>query len=260
MNVKLIKLAIFAMAAIWGSPTSAALIAQEISTASLNLINYQNSYQSGFTRLDDHFQMVDANDPLGAQVLDRSLNQSDQLGILQPSFTGKAFVISDTKNSDNSTGEAIASWIFDVSNAINLAFSINVAAMGDFESSDSFSLSYQFDNQRAQELFAFNANEASSQQYRLASGAQITLDDPLAYNGQQLSNEFNSFHSTLLGQGSQLSVHLKANFDGGSEVAALSNLKIFGDIQSANKVQVSEPNMRWFMLVLVCVIGFMRKQ
>ena len=68
-------------------------------------------------------------------VLDDSLVifPTDNLGIIKDGNTDVFFGVVDTENPQNS-GPVIATWSFNVSGATGLVLSIDMGAMGDFES------------------------------------------------------------------------------------------------------------------------------
>jgi hypothetical protein len=100
----------------------------------------------------------------------------DEQGIVGQNKADKFFGVVDLTNDDNPSGMASAVWNFDISGATGLSLSIDVGAMGDFESSDAYRFSYSIDGEASMPLFDFVVNEAINQTYRaMDSGATHTL-------------------------------------------------------------------------------------
>lgn len=241
--------------------THAELIAFDLVNGnSQNLISYTNPFQSGFTSNSDSFQRFYAGDAVPDVLIDNSLSASDSLGIVSPSFSS-FFGIVDTVNNDtaNTNGVVTASWQFDISGYNNLSFAIDMAAMGDFESSDYIALNYAIDNGPQISLFEFFSNTSASQSYLMASGSSYQLNDPMMVSGGNLlaplmlSNMWQTIIADINGSGSVMSLSVTANNDSGSEAVALSQFRISGDILAANApLSVSEPP-----LLLLLLIGFL---
>lgn len=230
-NIKL-KIAILLFAA--GPTTSLAeVIAFDlVGSASQNLISYTNPYTDAFSSAADGFQIyrrgVSASIPFS--VLDDSLSifPGDTLGIIGENNTDSFFGITDTVNNDNASGMASASWDFDISGFTDLSLSIDMGAMGDFESSDFFNWSYQIDGGPVANIFELTADEALSLTYTLDSGTMVTLNDPMAIAGTLLSNQLQTFAGLLGGSGSVLTLTLAGQTNGGTEAFAFQNLIVSG--------------------------------
>ena len=108
--------------------------------------------------------------------------------------------------------------------------------MGDFEVSDWFTLDLSIAALGWRQLFEFKVEEAAAQSYELASGKQVTLSDPLSFEGTTLSNQFQRF-SWQIPQAERLSVKFSAKADGGSEALAMRNM-----IVSEQVISVPEPS------------------
>ena len=134
------------------------------------------------------------------------------MGIITEGNTDVFFGVTDTVNGDTSeiSGEVSATWVFDISGAPNLTLSIDMGAMGDFESSDTFVWEYQIDGGLAEIAFENTVDEAGSHTYTLEGGASFTLNDPKLVNGVILSNELQTFKTALIGTGSTLTLTLTA--------------------------------------------------
>ncbi len=162
----------------------------------------------------------------------------------------------DTVNADNSEPVS-AEWVFDVSGATNMSLSLDMAAMGDFESSDVFNWSYSLDGGALTSLFDGFADETIAQDYMLEGGATFNLNDPMTVNGLSLTNEFLNFSAMINGTGSSLSVFLTGSSNGGSEAIAFQNLIISGDTGPAT---VSEPSMLVLFGLGLGLVGFARRK
>ena len=217
-------------------------------TQDTNLMSYQNTWQSGFSSHSDVFAVVSGDSLLTLPdvFIDQSVfDAGDDLGILDQSILDtqeRYFAISDTKNSD--TNDVVnAIWQFDISSGFDMTFSVDLAAMGDFESSDLLSLELLVDSQPWSQLLNFEVDEDASQTYEMSSGQQVVLNDPLGLEGQFLSNRFTTF-SWQIPDAETLSVRLAARADGGSEGVMLQNMAITG-----SRYQVPEPSSSWLMMI-----------
>ena len=117
-------------------------IAQDlVSSTSTRLISY-TSFAPVFGSSGDAFGIfargISDSIPFSLQDDSVSVFTADTLGIIGETDSDQFFGIVDTENGDNS-GPVAAEWVFDISGASDLSLSIDMAAMGDFESSDSFS-------------------------------------------------------------------------------------------------------------------------
>ncbi len=202
-----------------------------VGSASQNLSSYTNPYTGAFTSASDGFQkyqrFVSATIPYS--VLDDSLSiyTGDYLGIIKEGNTDIFFGVTDTVNGDNS-GPVTAIWEFDISGASDLALSIDMGAMGDFESSDVFTWEYSVDGGATQTAFASTVDEAGSYTYTLEGGGSFTLNDPMLVDGTILTNDLATFTTNLAGTGSTLTLTLTASTNGGSEAFSFQNIIIDG--------------------------------
>ena len=160
---------------------------------------------------------------------------ADTLGIVKTSNTDEFFGIVDTNNDDTGGRDVVATWVFNVGGAENLSLSIDMGAMGDFEAAnDFFNWSYSIDGSPAQAAFQSSVDEGMSQDYVMDGGAVVTLDDPMLVNGVLLNNNLQTQTAALTGSGSQLTLVLTANTDGGSEAIAYQNIVINGEEGAVN--------------------------
>ena len=234
----------------------AELIAFDLTdSGSQNRLSYQNQFTGGFSSSQDAFHVVKSNDLLFApeQFLDRSHQAADSLGLVdvtESNFT-HSFVVSDTVNSDHNLGFLSAIWTFDISGYQNIELSMAVAAMGDFETSDKFSFSYAFDNNAHSQIWSSSVDTASSFEYQMADGKMVRLNDPLKINGKVVSDQFSLLNKSIAGFGDSLSLIFSAKADGGSEVFAFNNLKVYGEAKPAQPVP--EPQGIFFIALTALI-------
>lgn len=199
-----------------------------VGSTSQNLVSYTNAWTGGFGSAGDGFQKYQrwVSQSIPYSVMDDSLSiyTGDSLGIIKEGNTDEFFGATDTVNGDNSE-PVIATWVFDVSGASDLSLSIDMGAMGDFESSDYFIWEYQFDGGTVETAFASTVDEAGSHTYTLEGGSSFTLNDPMLVDSSILTNDLQTFNA-LIGSGSELTLTLTASTNGGSEAFAFQNIFI----------------------------------
>lgn len=152
----------------------------------------------------------------------------DTLGIIDANDNGFFFGQVDTVNGSNAGGSGAAEWTFDVAGFTDLSVSIDFAAMGDFESADAFDFTYSVDGSAFQSLFAGSVDDTTSQNYTLAGGAVVSLDDPALINGVALTNVFQTLTQSFADTGSVLTLRYEGGGDGGSEAFAFRNIEVNG--------------------------------
>ncbi len=198
----------------------------------LNLTSFTG--EASYSSPGDGFNEYDSGESAPFALIDSSAGTftTDSLGIVVDDATGAYdpfFGATDTVNDDNSSGDEQAIWTFDISSVVSgLSVSVDLGAMGDFESSDLYNISVQVDGGPIVPVFTGSVDEDGSQDYTLADGDTFTLDDPFLINGTALSNVYTTFSAPVAGTGSTLSVILDATLNGGSEAIALDNLVIEG--------------------------------
>ena len=110
-------------------------------------INDTNPSQNAFSSNNDGFQIyqrdVGLNTPK-ALLDNNKLATSDRLGIVSSTNTQAFFGLVDTVNFNNPISDAFAKWQINITNLPALTFFIDMAAMGNFESSDQFVLALQY--------------------------------------------------------------------------------------------------------------------
>ncbi|MFK8051396.1 MAG: hypothetical protein AB8F65_00370 [Woeseiaceae bacterium] len=223
---------------------------------SVNLISYDNPSTDAFTSAGDGFQIYTRglSPTIPFSLADDSISvfPADTLGIVAETDTAPFFGATDTVNGDTS-GAVSATWVFDVAGASDMVLSIDFAAMGDFENSDTFDVTYQIDGGDVQTAFSVTIDENIAADYSLASGTAVNLNDPATLQGTVLTNAFQTFGADIAGSGSELAITLTVNTDGGSEAFAIRNIEInsggissdvvaFDLLQSANQNLISFSN------------------
>lgn len=196
---------------------------------SQNLISFANP-DGVFTSPGDGFQKyqrgVSASIPFS--ILDDSLSifPTDALGIIDEFNTNTFFGVTDTVNGDTSGDPVSATWVFNIAGATDLAVSMDMGAMGDFETNDTFTWTYSIDGGPTMTAFDGLVDDSIDNTYMLAGGAVITLNDPMTVQGAILNNTLQTFSALISGTGSELTLTLTASTDGGSEAFAFQNIEI----------------------------------
>ncbi|MFK8029360.1 MAG: PEP-CTERM sorting domain-containing protein [Gammaproteobacteria bacterium] len=256
----LVNTGVAVAAATFMHTSSADIIAFDlVDSASQSLISYTNPYTDAFSSPGDGFQVYQqgTSATIPFALVDESAGgfPNDSLGIVNSTNTDTFFGIVDTQNADNSEPVA-AQWVFDIAGASNLGLSMDMAAMGDFESSDVFSWQYAIDGGPLMTLFEGITDDTIAQDYTLEGGSMFTLNDPMTVNGMSLSNEFLNFSNMLDGTGSTLTLLLNATTNGGSEGIAFQNIIVTGD----SITTVSEPSILVLFSMGLGLLGFARRK
>ncbi len=206
-----------------------------VDSSSSKLIAHNNSFAGAFSSPADGAQKYRRNvsGSIPFALVDDSLLSypADQLGIIDDNNQHEFFGLADTDNTDNPGGEVIATWEFDISGASGLGVSIDMGAMGDFESTDTFTWTASIDGGDPQLLFSNSVDESGSQVYQLAGGAEILLNDPMLANGVLLSNVMQELRAGVEGEGSSLLLTLSADTNGNDEAFAFQNLKVLSGFE-----------------------------
>ena len=200
-----------------------------VGSASQNLNSFTNPWNGAFSSPGDGFQKYrrGVSPTIPFAVLDDSLVifPTDNLGIIKDGNLDQFFGVVDTENPQNS-GPVSATWEFDISGATGLVLSIDMGAMGDFESSDTFEWTYSIDGGPVLTAFVNFVDESGSFTYVLEGGLNRTLSDPMLMQGTILSNDLATFNTPLVGTGSVLTLTLTARQDAGTEAVAFQNIVI----------------------------------
>ncbi|KZL05007.1 Endonuclease/Exonuclease/phosphatase family protein [Pseudovibrio axinellae] len=202
-----------------------------VDSQNMGLVNFTNTAPD-FSSAGDGFGKYTA-DSAPYSIVDSTAGsyEGDTLGIIdETTNTGEFFGVTDSINADN-TEALTASWTFDIAGYNDLGLSLDLGAMGDFESTDTFVIRYSIDGGEEQVLYSFTSDDDASQTYTLANGSTVDLDDPLVEtsSGVVLTNELQTLVSELEGTGSELTITVEGVADGGSEAFAMQNLKILGN-------------------------------
>lgn len=214
------------------------VIAKDTFDENLKLLSFsQNPLPDTFSDSQDGFQIyqVGVSSSIPNGLKDDSTNgfPSDSLGVVNSAVkTDRWFGINDLENPDNVGGTGVVTWEFDISGAFGLQVSIDMAAMGDFEVADSYNWTYQIDAGSVLPLFTSSVDEAGTATYFMADGDPVMLNDPLFMTDAegtivQLSNNFQTLTSTLVGIGEVLKITLNAA-NNADEAYAFDNLIIEG--------------------------------
>ncbi len=226
------------------------VIASDDFDSTMNRTAFSQTPTAGtFSSPADGFQpfQVGVSSTIPFALVDDSFSvfTGDQSGIVDASSDSPGykddtwFGVVDVNNPDNPSGEAAATWEFNIAGAVGLEVSIDMAAMGDFDAADTYMWTYSIDGDAAQALFSSSIDEAGSATYTLADGDMFTLDDPLLMTDAQdqtvqLSNEFQTLTSLLSGFGDTLTLMLTAITEGNAagvfndEAYAFDNIVIEG--------------------------------
>ncbi|MEW9798389.1 ExeM/NucH family extracellular endonuclease [Alteromonas sp. CYL-A6] len=208
-----------------------------VDSSSSNLLSYSNPYTNAFSSAGDGFQKYQRNvsATIPFDILDDSLFTftRDTQGVIDDNNLNEFFGFVDTENGDNS-GPVSASWTFAIAGQTELGLSVDIGAMGDFEASDKFQLSVSIDGGSEQVLISSSVDESGSYDYTLAGGAVKTLNDPMSANGTLLTNVLTTLRAAIDGTGSELTVTLTAEANGGGEAVALQNLKIISGFEDTD--------------------------
>jgi hypothetical protein len=212
-----------------------------VKSNSHKLISYTNAWTNAFASSADGFQKYARgganNASIPAVLLDETNAPgapADTRGVIPYGDNDVFFGLADTINPQKTSGPVTAVWQFDIAGATDLALGVDVAVMGNFESTGSTAVDYftwtvRVDNGAVQTVLAGAVDEALSRTYTMANDeTKITLDDPFVVNGVKLDNKFQRFNVPITGTGSIATVTLEAVLDENDEAVAFRNLKILG--------------------------------
>lgn len=128
-------------------PTDIIIAATLTGDADINLTNFTQDSTAGWNAGDgfDIFQRgVSPTIPFALADDSAGSFEPDALGIVDADDTNPFFGVVDTQNSNNN-GPVSAEWTFDISGAADPYISVDLAAMGDFESSDDYVIEVSID-------------------------------------------------------------------------------------------------------------------
>jgi hypothetical protein len=205
------------------------VVARDDFDAPLNRTSYsQSPLPDSYTSSTRGFQryQVGGAATIPTQLRDDSANgfSGDTIGVINTATKADGwFGVADTVNAENPSGEGVATWTFDVAGASALEISIDMAAMGNFESSvgtpDRFDWTYAMDGGAFQPLFTSHVDESAGATYTMAGGAMVPADDPLFMTNKsgeivQLTNVLQTLTSAIPEVGTLLTLRLTAVTDG----------------------------------------------
>lgn len=244
----------------------------------VNLNSVLNAFRGAYSSPGDGFQKyqrgVSSLIPFALVDDSVSIFTSDDQGIVGESDTEEFFGIVDTVNGDPVNDTANATWTFDISGVGSLdSISIDLAAMGDFETSDEYLWEARIVNADNNSfppftsLFSVVVDKTATQTYVLDSGNTFTLPDPMTVNSTLLTNDFQSFTFPLAGSGglgTTLELRVTATANGGDEALAFRNIRIFGEVSTLppdvldvriNEMQISTAGTDFEFIELVGTPG-----
>ena len=131
-------------------------------------------------------------------------------------------------------------YTFDISDAVNLEFSIDIAAQGNFESTDASIITASIDGGDPLSLIGLFPDDNTSQEYFFENGSSVTVDDPMSANALLLDNGFQNFTIPIFETGSILTIEFIFTGNGPGEQVVLDNLVIRGD--SADTFMIGDVN------------------
>ncbi|MGH1437974.1 MAG: choice-of-anchor I family protein, partial [Lewinella sp.] len=257
-----VLLVLFLSSAVLTTGRSQTTIASQDFDTPFNLNNQMiNPDGSNFMSFGDIFNVTDrtgsGNPATGLPfvVADDSVNGTcrsngtytpDNAGFITCNYPdGNFFAIADVENGDNTNpgGMGYVDMEFQIDNATDLVVSIDMAAMGNFESSDDiYNWSYSFDNVSFTPLFTSSVNESGSQNYTMESGLVVNLTDPVVVNGTTLNDNFQTISGALTGTGAILYLRLEASSNGSDEAFAFDNVVVTGTATNSIVISEFEPN------------------
>ena len=174
-------------------------------------------------------------------IVDRTVNENfadDTLidpslsGLLPSTVTDNFLAQADLLNPDND-GSATLQYTVDISEAENLDFSIDIAAMGNFENSDTSLIVATIDGGAPQLLVGVVPDVSIAQEYFFEDGSSQTLSDPMTANGIILINSFQTITVPIFGTGSVLTLDFTFSGNGPNEEVAFNNMRVRGDLMNA---------------------------
>ncbi len=174
----------------------------------------------------DVFGIVDRT--VNEDFSDDTLINSSLTGLFPTTITDRFLAQADLANPNNN-GSASVLYTIDISDLENLEFSIDLAAMGDFESSDHGVITATVDNGIPQIMVTSFFGGNFSQEYFFEDGSSETLNDPMTANGVLLNNSFQTFTQPIIGNGSILTIEFLLTGNGGDEEVAYDNIVVRGD-------------------------------
>lgn len=244
------------------APSVPYCIASDDFDSPTNLLSFTTTTDAPFMSLGDFWGVTSpfSGNPIFTpfSVIDDGGNPAcanyfpfDNQGIIACDYGNRFFAMSDTENGNN-MGAVSAEWVFDISNAVNLTgITVDVGAMGDFESSDVFTISYSIDGGPFTVAFAMSPDESTNLTYTLDNGNTRTLNDPMMVNGVVVGNDLTTFEASIAGAGDELTLRLEGMGNGGAEAMAWDNITIKGITPGVAVPTMGEWAMFLFMMIMI---------
>ena len=243
------------------APANPYCIASDDFDSPTNLLSFNTTVDMTFMNLGDIWGPTSAysGNPIYAPfaLVDDGANPGcanyfpfDNQGVIPCDYGNRFFGMTDTENPNN-MGAVSAEWVFDVSSAINLTgITVDVGAMGDFESSDVFTIAYSIDGGPFTTAIVLSADESTNATYSMGNGTTRTLNDPMTVNGTIVLNDMTTFSAPIVGAGNELTLRLDGMGNGGSEAIAWDNITIKGV-----PLGVAVPTMgQWSMFLFTIIM------
>ena len=215
---------------------------------------------SGF----DVFGIVDRNvngdfaDDSVINNSDADPDNDDTFGLVTPEKTDLFLGFADTDNGDNpNNGDVSVTWTVPAAGQTDLNLSFDIAAMGDFESTDTLTFTASFDGGAAETLITSTFIDTPDDEtftYTLDDGSlaipfnaddvdPTNIKDPFVVDGQLVINEFQTFSFPITGTGSQLTLTLNYNTNGGPEPIAIDNVSVTSGGGGGPSVLIGDVNL-----------------
>ncbi len=186
----------------------------------------------------DVFGIVDRN--VNSDFADDSAINDDTFGLVSSEKTDLFLGFADTDNPDNPSGDVSVTWTVATIGQTGLRLSFDAAAIGDFEDTDILTFTASFDGGPEETLFTstfIDTPDGDTFTYTLEDGSlaipafsnSTNIQDPFVIDGQTVINEFQSFVFPISGSGSQLTLTLNYNTNGGPEPLAIDNVAVTVD-------------------------------
>ena len=168
---------------------------------------------------------------------DADPDNDDSFGIFPPSKTDLFLGFADLDNGDNPSGEASVTWTVSTAGQTDLNLSFDIAAMGNFEASDTLTFTASFDGGAAETLVTSSFEDTPDGDmftYTLDDGSlaiapfsdDMFINDPFVVDGQLVINELQTFTFPITGTGSQLTLTLNYATNGSAEPVAIDNVSV----------------------------------
>jgi hypothetical protein len=171
---------------------------------------------------------------------DADPDNDDTFGLVKPDKTDMFLGFADTANNDNPDGDVSVTWTISTAGQTDLNLSFEIAAMGDFESTDTLTFTASFDDGATEtlvtstfidtpdgETFTYTLDDGSlAIPFNADSDIPTNIKDPFVIDGQLVINEFQTFSFPITGSGSELTLTLNYNTNGGPEPVAIDNVSV----------------------------------